>query len=358
MRDRRREALEHAVLACSRGWGVFPIAWGGKEPMPQRPDTQPDAAAGGRIDWTPERYRIGAEPWQRPLTDGGLHQAVFHPSLVAELWGRQPEIPVTGIVSGRCVCVDVDRPWALGEDPELKAVLSALRKAGAVIVRTPGGGFHVIVRWPRAVPMPKTNGFPKPDGSQWPPKQRLADLKLTDRGSYILAPGQAVRLDDAGRRVGYRLMRPDGRPAGAREQLPPVDDVPEISAELGRRVAACRHRKPPERAPEPRKPRPRPKARVNGSKPVSRGVRVLTGASLTIRRKAGGGDGRWVDAAVERDGLAAAVGDAKFGRHDWMRDLICCAASRGYLTDAARERIRFWWAFWGKPGSDLERLWM
>ena len=343
------------------GWGVFPIPFGAKSPVIDHRGDDPGNRT-GRCNWSlGARLKTATESWQRPLRAGGCHQSVFNDLDAAqEMWTLQAGAPIVGVTSARCVCLDVDAPGRLPDDPELLEAVRAMLRIGCVVVLTAGGGRHLIARWHGGKQLCLTNGVPKPDGSAWGPGRRIADVKLC-RGSYIVAPGQAIKVK-GGERVRYRLCGPDLRPTSDPEDtLPPVAEVPEMSAALSAQVAACRNRKPPPPPPRPKPERrafaptaPRSVAEIRQGRVAARAA--ARGAAGVVLLTTGAGDGSWVDRAVERDGMAGAHRGRNDGCYDYLVKLTGAAGFNGYLAGAADAKLRALCIRFGYSDADYDRM--
>ncbi|MFD0687363.1 bifunctional DNA primase/polymerase [Actinomadura fibrosa] len=200
-----------AALACARrGWHVFPLAVGGKEP--------------------PRGMR-----WTKTATTD--------PDAIRQMWARWPWN--VGIACGpsRLLVIDLDLPKP-GERPPARWALPGVRDGADVFamvceqagqpmpletfqVRTRRGGLHLYFTAPDGLRLTNTGGE-YGNGLGW-------KIDTRGDGGYVVAPGSFVDLPDgAGPYTAFHTVAPARLPGWLAERLRPAPLPPQrpITVEL------------------------------------------------------------------------------------------------------------------------------
>ncbi|MFF3647358.1 bifunctional DNA primase/polymerase [Streptomyces sp. NPDC002181] len=164
------DMLSAALATAARGWPVFPLRPGAKNPALHRDDHCPRTGpcAGGHVKWE-----------QRATTDAAV---------IARCWSHKPYN--IGLATGPAglVVVDLDMPKEnCSQDAPGGAdnLLALCERAGQPVpatltVRTPSGGTHLYFTAPDGIRLGNTAG-------------RLAPLIDTRaHGGYVVAPGSTT----------------------------------------------------------------------------------------------------------------------------------------------------------------------
>ncbi|MFE3579578.1 bifunctional DNA primase/polymerase [Streptomyces vinaceus] len=163
--------LEAALAVAARGWPIFPLRPGAKNPALHRDDRCPGIGpcAGGHVKWE-----------QRATTD---------PAVVARCWSHKPYN--IGLATGPAglVVVDLDMPKEnSSQDAPCGAdnLLALCERAGQPVpatyrVRTPSGGIHLYFTAPDRTRLGNTAGKLAP----------LIDTRA--HGGYVVAPGSTTK---------------------------------------------------------------------------------------------------------------------------------------------------------------------
>ncbi|MFJ9648145.1 bifunctional DNA primase/polymerase [Streptomyces sp. NPDC101206] len=162
--------LDAALAVAGRGWPIFPLRPGAKNPALHRDDRCPrtGACVGGHVKWE-----------QRATTD---------PAVIARCWSHKPYN--IGLATGPAglVVVDLDMPKPnSSQDAPCGAdnLLALCERAGQAVpatlaVRTPSGGTHLYFNAPDGTRLGNTAG-------------KLASLIDTRaHGGYVVAPGSTT----------------------------------------------------------------------------------------------------------------------------------------------------------------------
>ncbi|WP_433328201.1 bifunctional DNA primase/polymerase [Spirillospora sp. CA-294931] len=207
----------YALAAAARGWHVFPVAIGDKEP-------------------------VKGVRWSRVATTD--------PEVIRRMWARRPYN--VGIACGpsRLVVVDLDVPkpgerppvrWALpGVNDGADVFAEVCAEAGEPVpletfqVRTRRGGFHLYFTAPDGVRLTNTSDD-RGNGLGWKVDTR-AD------GGYVVGPGSFVDLPDGtGSYTPIHTPAPAPLPSWLAERLRPAPLPPQrpvvVSLNTGRRGA-------------------------------------------------------------------------------------------------------------------------
>jgi hypothetical protein len=135
--------IEYALNYAQRGWPVFPLHPNGKA----------------------------------PLTQNGFKEATREPEKVNEWWSRWPDANI-GIVTGRdsgIVVLDVD----IKHGVDGTAAAAQLDLPETMVVKTAGGGYHLIFQLPKDAVIPRKIGV-------------RPGLDILGEGGYFVAPGSVV----------------------------------------------------------------------------------------------------------------------------------------------------------------------
>ena len=230
--DRVLTDLHDAALwSAGRGWSVFPLRPGSKQPA--FPSHKAEDCTG-----TDPRCRAGHQGWEpRATTD---------PGRIGRAWAATPyNIGIATGPSGLLV-IDLDRPkpgevpppeWALPGIGDGADVLAELcQRHGqplpfeTFMVRTRRGGLHLYFTAPPGVRLGNTNGRNE-RGLGW-----LIDTR--GHGGYVLAPGSYVDLPDGTGRYQVAYDRP---PAPLPDWLTALLSAPVTDPRLECRSAAAGH---------------------------------------------------------------------------------------------------------------------
>jgi Bifunctional DNA primase/polymerase, N-terminal len=180
---------EAALAAAARGWHVFPLRPGDKQPAVPRHKA-------GECDRT--------DPWCRAGHQGWEPRATADAARIAAGWaGRALNVGIATGPSG-LVVIDLDVPkpgdappprWALpgvGDGADVLALLCEERGEPlpfeTLMVRTRRGGLHLYFQAPPGAPLRCTSGG-KGGGLGW-----LIDTRAW--GGYVVGPGSIVDLPD------------------------------------------------------------------------------------------------------------------------------------------------------------------
>ena len=167
--------LDVALAAAAAGFPVGPCDPASKVPLIPK-SLQPKNG----VPWS----KI-VPPWlHRDGEHGGHLRSSCRPNVVRSYWRMHPDaLPLIVIPPGKVV-VDVD-----DVDHFPKRLLAGLRKAAALIVRTPGGGQHLWFKtFPGARQGRLSAAAESPERKGW--NLHVGDLKVTAAG-YVFPPGAA-----------------------------------------------------------------------------------------------------------------------------------------------------------------------
>ncbi|WP_216209145.1 bifunctional DNA primase/polymerase [Amycolatopsis aidingensis] len=211
--DTRDHLTTAALHAAERGWHVFPLTPGSKQPAGHNAEKCPGTG----------RCRGGHRTWQQ--------RATTDPDRIRAAWRQAPyNIGLATGPSGLCVIdLDVPKPgeqvpahWAEQGAARGEDVLAIVaEQAGhpvpgdTLTVATPSGGWHLYYRTPPGVELRKTEGE-RGSGLGW---------KIDTRawGAYVVAPGSIVD----GRRYRVLADTPVAElPAWLAERLTPAPPPP------------------------------------------------------------------------------------------------------------------------------------